>query len=899
MSSDIAVPIDAQVYSGANSRAYLSALFAAWRQRQVVCALPRTPAIKTVPGVGVAERRTFTDEHGWFEESFAPVNDSSPALIAFSSGTTGRPKALLISHRALADVVERVNSVMGIDDTIREYIGVPVTYSFGAGRARAVAAAGGRSYLPAHGFDPAEIARMLATDEINAVSAVPTLWRVVLQNPDIIGAAGKKVRWIEIGSQYMSGSEKQLLKELFPQARIVQHYGLTEASRTTLLDVTATEGPQLESVGQAVGKVEIAIAEDGAIKIRGPHLATGLVTGAGIKPITDQDGWLVTADKGRIEDGFLFYEGRIDELINSGGLKIDPTLFEQRLAQTLDATDTLAVGRAVDALRGERVLVAMKQGAFPDRALVEKTAVKVAKEFGLAGAGALAFREVADIPRTATGKVQRTALSEAPDLSDIDEIQGKSREPATATSAESMTAKAAELQKLWAEVLGVDKVSLDESFYDLGGDSLSALTVIIRMEALGLEPEVARGIFDGKTIAELAGGTTISSAQVQGSDTVETQTAITAETDAAKEPPRKGLTLAQMMNVVHATRGILILWVVIVHWLPGVLARLPGTSTWIYEALTPALRFGTPGFAMVFGLGVGALGIAQYQYNPARYLKGTRFNAALILSGVLLMAIFRFGAKWSAGELDDPKLPSYLFYSVISFYALAMLSMPIVMRLCLLGTNRILTLFALMVGSMAIDAILEVTVAPMRPGGFLELLKLYLTAKYGYFQMMGFVMLGAAMGNLFRKFHQSAELSRDLLVVGLTLVTLGLLVLFDAEPESPLAQLGQVQSWNLAVYAGVALLIMSGFVVLNRGGGTQQSRTLKWFNAFASASGILAFPIFVGHALVIPVKDLLANLGIPGIVALAVPLGIFLIVLAYGYRRLLRFLVRSPEASAI
>jgi acyl-CoA synthetase (AMP-forming)/AMP-acid ligase II len=371
----------------------------------------------TVAGVRALDRQDFVDEPGWFDETFAPQDDDRPALISFSSGTTGRPKALMISHRSLGDVVDRINAAMDVDSSIREYIGVPVTYSFGAARARAVAAAGGRSYLPAHGFDPLEIARMLAAGEINAISAVPTLWRVVLRNPGIIGEAGKRVRWIEIGSQYMSGAEKQALKEMFPAARIIQHYGLTEASRTTLLDVSATEGEALESVGRPTGTVGIAISDHGAIRIRGPHLAMGLVTGAGVKPIVEADGYLTTADVGHITDGYLFYDGRIDELINVGGLKVDPAQFEQRLIEEFGNGDAIAIGRAPDPLRGERVLVATLSEAALDRKSIEAAALKIAAEFGLVGKGNIELREIGAIPRTATGKVQRRELAVLPNLS--------------------------------------------------------------------------------------------------------------------------------------------------------------------------------------------------------------------------------------------------------------------------------------------------------------------------------------------------------------------------------------------------------------------------------------------------------------------------------------------------
>jgi len=131
---------------------------------------------------------------GWGQLSYRPDLSDAPAQIVFTSGTEGTPKPIVLSHRNLADTVARLNAIMGVTDEIREYIGVPVTYSFGLGRVRAVSAVGGRFFLPDR-FDPVEIRTLLEAGEINAISAVPSLWQVVLANPDVIGDAGAAVRW--------------------------------------------------------------------------------------------------------------------------------------------------------------------------------------------------------------------------------------------------------------------------------------------------------------------------------------------------------------------------------------------------------------------------------------------------------------------------------------------------------------------------------------------------------------------------------------------------------------------------------------------------------------------------------------------------------------------------------
>ncbi|MBD1847835.1 acyl--CoA ligase [Cyanobacteria bacterium FACHB-63] len=99
------------------------------------------------------------------------VETDDVALISFTSGTEGSPKGVILSHNNLADVVKRLNSLMQIDDSISEYIGVPVYHSFGFGRCRAVAMAGGQFFIPGNGFNPSEIGAMLKNGEINAVSA--------------------------------------------------------------------------------------------------------------------------------------------------------------------------------------------------------------------------------------------------------------------------------------------------------------------------------------------------------------------------------------------------------------------------------------------------------------------------------------------------------------------------------------------------------------------------------------------------------------------------------------------------------------------------------------------------------------------------------------------------------
>lgn len=427
-------------------------------------------------GLSLKEAKTPKSGGGWLSLRQDVIRDNRPAQIVFTSGTEGAPKAILLSHQALADVVIRLNNIMKVDETISEYIGVPVTYSFGFGRCRAVAAAGGRCFIPENGFNPAELARMLAADEINAISAVPTLWRTVLAQSEIIGTQGNKVKWIEIGSQYMGRKEKEQMKALFPNAIIVQHYGLTEASRTTFLNISETEGDALESVGQTTGDVEVKISPEGLIMIRGPHLATGQVIENKIKDIVDAEGWYTTGDFGRIENNFLYYEGRADDLINCSGVKISPDLLQEQINRRLNVENRIAVSRIDDELRGDGFFVAIESGSGIKINDVLEAAIDELLFLGINAQASVKVQEVKEIPRTDTGKVRRKELSK---LFSKPTVEKKSQSLSETSS----------ISELYANIFPGVEIKPGDTFRSLGGDSLNYIQMLMLLETrLGFAP---------------------------------------------------------------------------------------------------------------------------------------------------------------------------------------------------------------------------------------------------------------------------------------------------------------------------------------------------------------------------------------------------------------------------
>ncbi|MBL8861163.1 MAG: AMP-binding protein [Planctomycetes bacterium] len=472
-----------------NSPDYVRRFFELLERRQVVVPLRSADDRQRSEACGVERVVVPEPGHGWISVRHVPSDDPALAQVAFTSGTEGEPKGILLSHANLGHTVTRLIDVMGLDATIREYVGVPVVHSFGFGRCRAVAAVGGSCYLPAGGFQPREVAELLRTGQINAVSAVPSLWRIALRNAALFRDGAEHLRWIEIGSQPMPAAEKLALRELFPKARIVQHYGLTEASRATFLDISRASAAELESVGAPTGDVEIAIAQDGRIRIRGGNVAREILLGGRSVPNVDSEGWLLTSDLGELRGGYLHFLGRADEVINLAGIKVSPAALEERMRAGLDRPDRLCVVRVPDPVRGDGILLAAREDlALPDAQLAA-LADRALRELGVDARSSLVIARFNAFPATDSGKVQRRALAE-------EYLARRARTSAArggAASAEGIEISASHprgassgrsVREVFARNFRNAEIRAEDTFTSLGGDSLSFIEVSVELEEL-------------------------------------------------------------------------------------------------------------------------------------------------------------------------------------------------------------------------------------------------------------------------------------------------------------------------------------------------------------------------------------------------------------------------------
>ena len=373
---------------------------------------------------GITFDELASHEDGGAAVEPAPIDIEQTADILFTTGTTGRPKGVILSHRALATACAHINEFIGMQPEAVEVLPLPLSHSFGLGRVRCVLASGAALVLVPGFVNASRIFEALANYGATGFASVPTGIDILLgDRGKALSRFSEQLRYIEIGSSAMPLEQKRLLMNLLPNTRICMHYGLTEASRSAYLSFHDDEG-KLESIGLPSPRVEMRIvdeagnvAEDGVnghIEVRGGHLFTGYWQDPELTAETLHDGWLRTGDLGRRDDeGYYYLQARFSDIINVGGRKVSPQEIEQILATHPAIAESACVGIPdPQGISGEMVsafLVAKPAcenlPGFPELAKLLRQTLepyKIPRK----------FTWIDEIPRSSSGKVLRRLLKD-------------------------------------------------------------------------------------------------------------------------------------------------------------------------------------------------------------------------------------------------------------------------------------------------------------------------------------------------------------------------------------------------------------------------------------------------------------------------------------------------------
>jgi acyl-CoA synthetase (AMP-forming)/AMP-acid ligase II len=300
-----------------------------------------------------------------------PLRDvlSGAALVIFTSGTTGRPKGVVLSHRALAGKLAAIDSLLHFERGESTLLVLNITFSFGIWVSLLTLVTGGTLRIHEK-FTPRAFCAAVAAEEIARVAVVPTMMRALFAAaPPELAAAGRSgtFRQILIGGESLGGALAAEIAAHFPRAGLVDIYGLTETATSDFFLLAEDQTRFAGCIGRPSPHVEYRIsAADGAVaesgevgelQIRTPFIMNGYLDAPALTAVAFQGGWFRTGDMARVrEGGVVELAGRAKELISRGGNKVSPLELEQVFAAHPDVAAAMAAG-AADPILGERIHV--------------------------------------------------------------------------------------------------------------------------------------------------------------------------------------------------------------------------------------------------------------------------------------------------------------------------------------------------------------------------------------------------------------------------------------------------------------------------------------------------------------------------------------------------------------
>ena len=289
------------------------------------------------------------------------------ALVLHTSGTTGRPKAVPLTHRNLTRTMKNIKATYELSPADRTMLVMPLFHVHGLLAGFLAPLYSGGSVVVPLKFSASEFWEDFITHKANWYTAVPTIHQILLKNPP--PSTKPNIRFIRSCSSPLSPTTFHLLEETYG-APVLEAYAMTEASHQMTSNPLPKNGkrqPGSVGVGQGVEvKIldgegnEVAQGSEAEICIRGENVTKGYLNNPSANESSfTKGGFFRTGDQGKMDkDGYVIITGRIKELINKGGEKISPIELDNVLARHPAVSE--AVSFAIpDELYGQEVAVAI------------------------------------------------------------------------------------------------------------------------------------------------------------------------------------------------------------------------------------------------------------------------------------------------------------------------------------------------------------------------------------------------------------------------------------------------------------------------------------------------------------------------------------------------------------
>ncbi|WP_242903499.1 non-ribosomal peptide synthetase [Actinomadura terrae] len=427
------------------------------------------------------------------EVTLPEIDASQPAYVIFTSGSTGRPKGVVIPHGALTNFLASMQGRFGLDAGDRLLAVTTVGFDI-AGLELFLPLTTGAGVVLATGdqaTDPNALVELIARHGVTALQATPGLWRALVEQ-DVSAFSGVHVM---VGGEALP---QDLAGELAKAGRSVTNlYGPTE---TTIWSTADNVESSDFSIGRPIGNTQVYVLDAGLspvapgvageLYIAGDGLAHGYLN----RPALSAERFVAcpfgssgkrmyrTGDLARwTSDGELEYLGRLDHQVKIRGFRIELGEIETVLASHPQ------VSRVVVVARDARLVAYVVPTTNIEIGGLREHVASALPDYMVPSA----FVALEELPLTPNGKIDRKALPEP----ELNAGGGQGRTP--------RTPREEILCEMVADILGVPEISIDDDFFEFGGDSVLALRLVARARHAGIGLG-ARDVFEGRTVAALA-----------------------------------------------------------------------------------------------------------------------------------------------------------------------------------------------------------------------------------------------------------------------------------------------------------------------------------------------------------------------------------------------------------